>query len=118
MRGRKATGPWPTDSRVAERLNVFKASWRLCPDHGDLSGNAVVGLEDAILALQVAAGQATAAHAICPAALADTHGNGRSDPVEAVYVLQKEGGSRGGEQAKVKSSKPTAWSERKRKINE
>jgi len=72
----------------------FCAACHLCPEPGDLSGNARVGLEDAILALQVAAGLATATDALCPVAQVDADGNGRVGLAEVAYVLQRLGGHR------------------------
>ena len=71
-------------------IATFAAQAPLC-SKGDVDGNGTVGLEDALLALKLAAGQMPIAELfIC----ADVNGDGKIGLEEASFALQVEAGFR------------------------
>jgi len=76
------------------RINAFAALTGLFPP-GDLSGNCRLGIEDAIIALQIIA--KSEAPLACPLSVCtnlDIDGDRRATAAEAIYILQKISGAR------------------------
>jgi subtilisin family serine protease len=74
-------------------LNAFAALKAALPP-GDLSGNCRVGIEDAVLALQLLAGLPTGSAYPCPACGGDLDGDAKIGLPETLFILQKTAGLR------------------------
>ena len=70
------------------RLNAF-AALRSLLRPGDLNGDCRVGLDDAILALQILLGLQPPLPDPCPACGRDVNGDDRIDLAEVIFILQK-----------------------------
>lgn len=77
------------------RINAFAALTSLLPiQAGDLSGDCRIGLEDAILALQILSGLTPPIPYPCPSCGNDVNGDDAIGLEEAIFILQKAAGIR------------------------
>ena len=75
------------------RVNAFAALTSILLP-GDLSGDCRIGIDDAILALQIISGVSPQLSYSCPSCVKDVSGDSKIGLPEAIFILQKVAGMR------------------------